>query len=107
MFNTNRNNIADIVEFKFKRRIDSMVSTCDNLITKLAEAFAVWIMGISLTIAGYNANLGVAQTVTTQNTIIALLGWVPGIICLAMAFFATKADVMKEYKEEQAKALNE
>ena len=105
MFNTNRNNIADIVEFKFKRRIDSMVSTCDNLITKLAEAVAVWIMGISLALAGYNAELGVAQSLTTQNTIIALLGWIPAIICLAMAFFATKADVMKEYKEEQEKAL--
>ena len=107
MFNTNRNNISDIVEFKFKRRIDSMVSTCDNLITKLAEALAVWIMGIGLAMAGYNADLGVNQTLSTQNTIIALLGWIPAIICLAMTLFATKADVLKEYKEEQAKVLNE
>ena len=107
MFNTNRNNIADIVEFKFKRRIDSMVSTCDNLISKLAEAVAVWIMGIALASAGYNADLGIAQSVSTQNTIIALLGWVPAIICLLMAYFATKADVLKEYHEEEAKALKE
>jgi len=103
MFNTNRNNIADIVEFKFSRRIDSMVATCDNLISKLAEAVAVWIMGIALTLAGYNAELQTAQSVTTQNTIIAFLGWVPGLICLAMALFATKADVLKEYKEAQEK----
>ncbi|MBR0461113.1 MAG: MFS transporter [Erysipelotrichaceae bacterium] len=107
MFNTNRNNIADIVEFKFKRRIDSMVSTCDNLITKLAEAVAVWIMGIALAMSGYNADLGVAQSLSTQKTIIALLGWVPGIICLLMAFFATRSDVMAEYKKEQAKALEQ
>jgi len=103
MFNTNRNNIADIVEFKFSTRIDSMVATCDNLITKLAEAVAVWIMGIALTMSGYDANLELAQSLKTQNTIIALLGWVPGLICLAMAYFAGKSDVLKEYKEEQSK----
>jgi len=102
MFNTNRNNISDIVEFKFGRRIDSMVSTCDNLISKLAEALAVWIMGIALAGAGYNAALGVAQSASTQNTIIALLGWVPAIITLLMAYFAAKTDVVEEYKQEQA-----
>jgi len=103
LFNTNRNNIADIVEFKFTRRIDSMVATCDNLISKLAEAIAVWIMGIALAMAGYNAELETAQSISTQNTIIALLGWVPGLICLAMALFACKADVLKEYRLEQSK----
>lgn len=103
LFNTNRNNIADIVEFKFNTRIDSMVATCDNLISKIAEAIAVWAMGIALATAGFDANLEIAQSLSTQNTIIALLGWVPGIICLAMAAFAVKADVLKEYKEEQSK----
>ncbi|MCQ2552023.1 MAG: MFS transporter [Clostridia bacterium] len=103
LFNTNRNNIADIVEFKFNTRIDSMVATCDNLISKIAEAIAVWAMGIALATAGFDANLEIAQSLSTQKTIIALLGWVPGIICLAMAAFAVKADVLKEYKEEQGK----
>lgn len=103
LFNTNRNNIADIVEFKFNTRIDSMVATCDNLISKIAEAIAVWAMGIALATAGFDANLEIAQSLSTQNTIIALLGWVPGIICLAMVAFAVKADVLKEYKEEQGK----
>lgn len=106
MFNTNRNNVADIVEFKFGRRIDSMVSTCDNLVTKLAEALAVWIMGIALANAGYNAELGINQTAQTKTTICALLGWVPALICLAMAIFALKANVMKEYEEEKTKSLN-
>lgn len=104
LFNTNRNNISDIVEFKFKRRIDSMVATCDNLIAKLAEAISVWVMGLALTFAGYDAALLTNQTAATKTTICALLGWVTGIIVLFMALFANKADVMKEYKEEKAKA---
>ena len=106
LFNTNRNNVADIVEFKFGRRIDSMVSTCDNLVTKLAEAAVVWIVGISLATAGYNADLQVNQTIETKNTICALLGWVPALVCLLMALFAVKANVMDEYEKEKAKALN-
>ena len=104
MFNTNRNNVADIVEFKFKRRIDSMVSTCDNLITKFAEAIAVWIMGLALTFSGYNADLGVNQPASAQSTIIALLGIVVLIVCAAMALFATRANVLEEYKQEKEKA---
>lgn len=103
MFNTNRNNIADIVEFKFRRRIDSMVATCDNLITKLAEALAVWIMGLALDGAGYNADLGIAQTDATKTVICVLLGAVPAVIGIAMAFFAYKTDIVKEYDEEKAK----
>ena len=105
MFNTNRNNIADIVEFKFRRRIDSMVATCDNLISKLAEAVAVWIMGIALSAAGYNAALGVAQPSSTLSTICALLGWVPGVICVFMAWFAYKTDIVDEYDQEQESFL--
>lgn len=101
MFNTNRNNIADIVEFKFRRRIDSMVSTCDNLISKLAEALAVWIMGIALSLAGYDAALGVNQNPETVSTICALLGWVPCIVTAAMAFFACRTRIAEEYEEEK------
>jgi len=103
MFNTNRNNVADIVEFKFRRRIDSMVATCDNLITKLAEAVAVWIMGIALSVSGFDAALGVSQTGSAKSTICALLGWVPALISAAMAWFAWKTDIVKEYEEEKAK----
>jgi len=104
MFNTNRNNVADIVEFKFGKRVDSMVATCDNLITKLAEALAVFLMGLSLTFAGYNAELGVNQPEAAKMTIIALVGLVPALISLIQAFIATKADVLAEYKVEQEKA---
>jgi len=103
LFNTNRNNVSDIVEFKFKRRIDSMVATCDNLITKLAEAVAVWIMGLALSGAGYDAALGIAQTAATKSTICALLGWVPALICIGMGYFAYKCHIQDEYQAEQAK----
>ncbi len=106
LFNTNRNNVADIVEFKFKRRIDSMVATCDNLITKLAEAVAIWMMTLSLDIAGYDSALGIAQTAATKSTICALLGWVPAVVCIAMGYFAYKCHIQDEYKAEQAKFLN-
>ncbi|MCQ2438775.1 MAG: MFS transporter [Oscillospiraceae bacterium] len=102
MFNTNRNNVADIVEFKFRRRIDSMVATCDNLITKLAEALAVWIMGIALSLSGFNAALGVGQPAAARTAICALLGWVPGLICIAMLWFASKTDIAEEYAAEKA-----
>ncbi len=106
LFNTNRNNVSDIVEFKFGRRIDSMVATCDNLITKLAEAVAVWIMGIALSGAGYDAALGVAQTAATKSTICALLGWVPAVICVFMGYFAYRCNIVDEYKLEQSKFQN-
>lgn len=106
MFNTNRNNVSDIVEFKFNRRIDSMVSTCDNLISKLAEAIAVWVVGLALSLAGYNAELGINQPLSAQSTIIALLGWVTALVALAMIIFASKADVNQEYQIEKKKAQN-
>ena len=103
MFNTNRNNIADIVEFKFRRRIDSMVATCDNLITKLAEAVAVWIMGLALTFSGFDASLGIAQLDSAKSTICALLGWVPALVSLVMLWYAYKTDIVDEYNTEKVK----
>lgn len=106
LFNTNRNNVTDMVEFKFNRRIDSMVATCDNLITKLAEAVAIWLMTLSLDLAGYDSANGLAQSAATKATICALLGWVPAIVCAFMAFFAYKCNIQEEYKTAQAKFLS-
>ena len=99
MFNTNRNNITDMVEFKYGRRIDSMVATCDNLITKTAEALAVQGMGIFLANAGMNAELGINQPSTALRAICMLLGWVPLIVSLVMAGFAFKNDIVGEYNK--------
>lgn len=99
MFGTNRNNITDIVEFKFGRRIDTMIATCDNLISKSAEALTVQLMGVALAAAGFEAALGTAQPQTALNTICALLGWVPALVTLVMLLFAYKNDIVKEYKD--------
>ena len=83
LFNTNRNNIADLVEWKNNRRIDSLVSTCDNLAAKLSKAGANLLMTGALAAAGFNAELSV-QPEAAINTINAMLGWVPMCIAFVM-----------------------
>lgn len=101
MFNTNRNNIVDLIEWRDGRRLDSLVSTADNLAAKLASAGATQLMAVALAAAGFNADLA-QQPAATINTINALLGWVPmvvGILMLIVIFFI---DIEKEMKEMTA-----
>ena len=104
LFNTNRNNIADILEFQSGKRIDAMVAAGDNLISKLAEAGAVQLMAVALSVAGFNEALKINQTPETIKTIIALLGWVPALVAVLMFLVLLKLDTKKEYDEEKAKA---
>ena len=104
-FNTNRNNIADLVEWKNGRRIDSLVSTCDNLASKLAKAGANLLMTSVLAAAGFNAELPV-QPQAALNTICALLGWVPMVVAgimLVIVFFHPIEKDMAAMRAEQAK----
>ncbi len=83
LFNTNRNNIADLVEYQNGRRIDSLVSTCDNLGAKLSKA------GTSLAMTGVLAAAGFVEKAESQpqpaiDTICALLGWVPMVVAAIM-----------------------
>ena len=48
MFNTNRNNISDLIEAENGRRLDTMISTGDGLAAKLAQALAAQLMTFSL-----------------------------------------------------------
>ena len=89
LFNTNRNNIADLIEWKSHRRIDSLVCTCDNLASKLSKAGANLLMTGALAAAGFDAELSV-QPEAAITTINALLGWVPmciAIVMLVVVFF--------------------
>ena len=97
LFNTNRNNISDMVEFKYGRRIDSMVATCDNFISKLGEAVAVQGMGLFLAWAGMDALLESNQPESAINAIIALLGIIPLIICVLMGVFAAMNHIEEDY----------
>jgi len=103
LFNTNRNNIADLIEWKNHRRIDSLVCTCDNLASKLSKAGANLLMTTALSAAGFNAEL-CAQPESAINTINALLGWVPMLISVAMLLIVYFHPIEKEmaamYKEQ-------
>ena len=103
-FNTNRNNIADLVEWKNGRRIDSLVSTCDNLASKLAKAGANLLMTGILASAGFNAELP-AQPQAAIDTICALLGWVPMLVAaimLVIVFFHPIEKEMAAMKNREA-----
>ena len=94
-FNTNRNNIADLIEWKNDRRIDSMVSTCDNLASKLSKAGANLLMTGVLAAAGFNAELP-AQPQSAIDTICALLGWVPMLVAAVMLVIVFFHPIEKE-----------
>ena len=83
MFNTNRNNLSDLVEWREGRRYDGMIGTADNLSTKLGEALAAKLLTGALAAAGYNADLAV-QPESAVNAINAMLGWVPAVFGVFM-----------------------
>ena len=101
MFNTNRNAISDIVEVQNGRRLDTMVSTGDNLASKIAEAMVDKLFLVALAVAGFSAQLadeGKLQNLTTQNTINALLGWIPALVAAGMLLISLTIDTKKEYE---------
>ncbi|MCE5236722.1 MAG: MFS transporter [Clostridiaceae bacterium] len=106
MFNTNRNNIVDIIEWKNGRRLDSMVSTADNLASKLAVAGATQLIAVSMHLSGFNADI-VEQPAATISTINAMIGWVPMLVAALMfgvlLFFNIEKDT-KRMNEEKAAA---
>ncbi len=105
LFNTNRNSISDIVELQNGRRLDTMVSTGDNLASKIAEAAVDKLFLVALAAAGFSAKLadeGLLQNVATQNTINALLGWIPALVAVMMLGFALSIDTEKEYAQALA-----
>jgi Na+/melibiose symporter-like transporter len=103
MMNTNRNNIVDLIEWKDGRRLDSLVSTVDNLASKLATAGATQLIAISLSVTGLNAALD-KQPAAAINTINLMLGVVPFIVSVAMlvvVLFFDIEDELKKMREEK------
>ena len=102
LFNTNRNAISDIVEVQNGRRMDAMVSTGDTLVSKIAEAAVDKLFLVALAAAGFSAKLadeGLLQNIATQNTINALLGWIPALVGILMFVCCIGIDTDKELKE--------
>jgi len=104
MFNTNRNNIVDLIEWKDGRRLDSLVSTADNLAAKLATAGATQLVAVLLSVSGYNADLSV-QPPQTIGAINFLLGWAPvlvSVVMLLVVFFLPIERDMEKMNREKA-----
>jgi len=102
MFNTNRNNLTDLIEWKNGRRVDGMIGTADNLATKLGEAIAAWIMTRALSVSGFDSNLAVLPD-SAINAINALLGWVPALVgvgvCITVLFLDIDREMAKMHAE--------
>lgn len=101
MFNTNRNNIVDLIEWKDGRRLDSLVSTADNLASKLAVAGATQLVAVALHASGFSAELA-SQSASTVNTINALLGWVPTLVAAVMLVVVWFLDIEKDMNQMRA-----
>ena len=103
MFNTNRNNIVDLVEDTEGRRLDSMVSTVDNLAAKLSQSLVTWLIGFALGKAGFDAANAVQPTIV-KNTLNFMLGWAPlilGILMFLVVRGFTIEDDIKELNERR------
>jgi Na+/melibiose symporter-like transporter len=102
LFNTNRNNIVDIVEARNGRRIDSMVATMDNLVTKLSVAGAALLSTTLLGNAGFNVELSVQPT-PVINVIATMVGWAPAIASVIMLAAAFLIPIEQEYADARDK----
>lgn len=103
MFNTNRNNLSDLVEWREGRRYDGMIGTADNLSTKFGEALAAKLLTGALAAAGYDAELTV-QPDSAIHAINAMMGWVPAIfgvcIIITVLFLNIDQDLEKMHAEK-------
>ena len=102
MFNTNRNNIVDLVEAKEGRRLDSMVSTVDNLAAKLSQSGVTWAIGALLASAGFNADLP-AQPAAVVPALNFLLGWAPLIFAVIMLIVVWRFRIEEEVADLASK----
>ena len=107
MFNTNRNNIVDLIEWQSGRRLDSLVSTADNLASKLAVAGATQLVAVALSANGFSAKLA-QQPAGAIATINAILGWVPmavaALMMIVILFINIERDTKKMLEEKAALA---
>ena len=102
MFNTNRNNIVDIIEYEQNRRIDSLAAAGDNLISKMGEAGTQKAIGSILAAAGFVAALGLNQPEKVVPSINSMLGWIPALVAVFMTIIVVIMDINKEYSESKA-----
>lgn len=103
MFNTNRNNLADLIEWREGRRMDSMIGTADNLATKLGEALAAKLLTWGLAASGFDSALA-AQPQSAIHAINLMLGAVPmlvGAALILVVLFMNIEPEMRKMKEQE------
>lgn len=106
MFNTNRNNLSDLIEWREGRRCDGMIGTADNLSTKIGEAIAAQLLTRTLAAAGYDSTL-TEQPASAINAINAMLGWIPALVgvgIVVVVLFLNIDSEMARMKAERAAA---
>ncbi|MEL7606830.1 MAG: MFS transporter [Sedimentibacter saalensis] len=97
-FSTTRAEVADHVEYENNRRIDSMVINFMGFLNKCGTSITTLIIGISLQMAGYNADLKIQpQSVTT--TLIGLIGWMSIAMSVVMFYCASKITIEETVKQ--------
>lgn len=101
MFNTNRNNLSDLIEWHGGRRMDGMIGTADNLATKLGEALAAQMMTGALAYFGFSTKTAV-QSASAVNAINAMLGWVPALLGVIMFVIILFMDIDKDMEKMNA-----
>ena len=97
-FNTNRNSIADLLEWKGGKRIDGIVATSENFVSKFSKAGVNLLMTTSLAVAGFNAELP-AQPDKAIHVLIHLLGIVPFFVAALMFLVSAFHPIEKEVAE--------
>jgi GPH family glycoside/pentoside/hexuronide:cation symporter len=98
LFNTNRNEICDLIQHQSGKRIDSMIASADGLIQKLASAVAVQFIAFVLHYAGFNEALP-NQPATVPAAIENLISWAPGVLALCMTIVAFFHPIEREHRE--------
>jgi len=106
LFNTNRGDIADILQARHGRRIDSMVSSVDSLASKLAVAGATLLGTSVLGRAGFDAELA-AQPASAISVLNFMLGWAPAITSAVMLACAALLPIEREYREAKERLENQ
>ncbi|MEL7648740.1 MAG: MFS transporter [Sedimentibacter sp.] len=99
-FSTTRAEVADHVEHENNRRIDSMVINFMGFLNKCGTSLTTLFIGISLQMAGYNAQLKIQPQAVTQ-TLIFLIGWTSLAMAVAMFYCASKITI-----EETVQQMN-
>lgn len=101
---------ADYNEWKGNARMKGTLSSVTGFANKIGAAFGTFIVGVLLTVAGFDGTLEV-QTAAADNMIRFIYAWIPAIFaliaCIALHFYTLdkkKAQISADLAERRANA---